>query len=1829
MIASKSMRRSACALLGVATIVGSSIVLPTRSSAQTSPCAAAGSTVTRWTNATGGDWAVAANWDNGVPDSSLIACITLPGTYLVTTGNDARASAKSLELGGATGTQTLRIFGTPGRTNGKLTLAAQDPTLGIESNASLELGDTQGPDGTGGPTSGELAITSGTLANRGSIVSRVVGAAPHVLTGNVNNIGSLKVNESLYVASASTWTTSGSLTIAAGKSLKMTWGNSSSGASFTQTAGSIVNNGTFEQSGGAFSATGNGTQTGNPLVFLNGVVISPSGTGSGSFEVRSNANELGSDVGAGYTLRVGGVPGYINGIITIPVNRTNRGTIKIGGTDGTYGRLNVTAPALLTNLGTIVADDSLGASSGIYGNFDNQGTLQVDENMDSTGAFTWTTSGAITIATGKSLILSFYGGSFTQTAGTFVNNGSFEQADGAFLATGTGTHTGNPLVLRSAVTISPSGTGSGSFDVHSNSDVLGSDIGAGYTLRIAGIPGYIHGLMSIPVSRTNRGTLKLGGANGTLGRINVAGGATLANAGTIASDYTYAGPSAGAANYLAGSYTNSGTIDVSVNDLDGEADLVTTGTVKVDTGRTLTVQSFNQTAGSTTIGAGAVLGRTSGAVLVSGGQLSGFGTVKPGLTNSGGTVHAGGSPGVLTVNGNYSQTAGGTLAVDVQGLTPGTGFSQLAVTGSAAIAGALAVTTSVAQTGTMRILTSAGLTGTFGSSSFVGQTDTVTYDATGVVLNAVASSTSSPIFTAKTPPTTGTVGTPYTYTFAATGNPTPTFTLGTGTLPGGLTLSSTGALTGTPTTAGPSTFTIQAVNGVAPAAVTGSLTITIAAAPVAPVFTAKTPPVTGTIGTPFTYTFAATGNPAPTFALGSGSFPAGLTLSSTGALTGTPTTAGPSTFTIQAVNGVAPNAITGSITITIAAAPVAPVFTAKSPPTTGTVGTPYTYTFAATGNPTPTFIVGSGAVPSGFTLNPTTGALTGTPTTAGPNTFTVQATNGVAPNAVTGSLTITIAAAPVAPVFTAKTPPVTGTMGTPYTYTFAATGNPTPTFSLGSGSFPAGLTLSSTGALTGTPTAAGPSTFTVQASNGVAPAAVTGSITITIAAAPTAPVFTAKTPPTTGTIGTPYTYTFAATGNPTPTFGVGSGTLPSGLTLSSAGALTGTPTTAGPSTFTIQASNGVAPNAITGTLTITIAAAPVAPVFTAKTPPVTGTVGTPFTYTFAATGNPTPTFALATGAFPAGLTLNPTTGTLTGTPTTAGPSTFTVQATNGIAPVAVTGSLTITISAAPAAPVFTAKTPPVTGTIGTPYTYTFAATGNPTPTFIVSSGAVPAGLTLNPATGALTGTPTATGPSTFTVQATNGVAPNATTGTLTITIAAASAAPVFTAKTPPTTAVTGTPYTYTFAATGNPTPTFAVATGTLPAGLTLNSTTGVLSGTPTTVGLRTFTVRASNGVNPAALSGSITITVSSAPVFTAKTPPENTPLGAAFSYTFAATGSPAPTFAVATGSLPVGLTLNPTTGVLSGRPTTIGELDFTVKATNGVNPDALSGPLAINVQGPGAPVITRLNPNSMATTDDIWLWIFGSNLIDATEVRVGDVIQRKINGRSGGFLIVEQLAHAAGTVDVRVVNANGMSAKVPADRFTFFGPSEVAPVLDPNDLPATMTLGSRAGAYIHAPAVPVATYSIISGSLPPGMALDSATGWIRGSPTALGSFTYTLSAMNGIAPNATRTRTVKVVPPPPPNIWYISGDTLDASGRTRINIGATGIASEVPGLWTATVTASNSTAVVVGSNAIGLIVMLGPAPAGPVQITLTNPGGASNTVTYNRVFRPFPGGGIG
>jgi len=325
-----------------------------------------------------------------------------------------------------------------------------------------------------------------------------------------------------------------------------------------------------------------------------------------------------------------------------------------------------------------------------------------------------------------------------------------------------------------------------------------------------------------------------------------------------------------------------------------------------------------------------------------------------------------------------------------------------------------------------------------------------------------------------------------------------------------------------------------------------------------------------------------------------------------------------------------------------------------------------------------------------------------------------------------------------------------GVVGSAYSLTLSATGGTPPySWSVSSGKLPAGLALSASGAITGTPTATGSSTFSIQATDSSkTPQTATLAATLAISTVS----ITTTSPLPSGIINTAYTTTLAATGGTTPyTWSISAGTLPAGLTLSSAGVLSGTPTVAGSSSFTIQAKDSsTAPQTATLKATLVISDGTVK--ITTTSPLPAGTLGVAYpSVTFAATGG-TPPYTWSTtapGALPAGLTLSPA-GVLSGTPTAYGPFSFTVQATDSAAtPQSVSAPFTLQIGVAPLA--ITTTTPLTPGNTTTAYSLTLAASGGAPPyQWSVSTGTLPAGLTLSPA-GVLSGTPTTLGYNAFTI----------------------------------------------------------------------------------------------------------------------------------------------------------------------------------------------------------------------------------------------------------------------------------------------------------------------------------------------------------------------------------------------------------------------------------------------------------------------------------------------
>jgi hypothetical protein len=1147
--------------------------------------------------------------------------------------------------------------------------------------------------------------------------------------------------------------------------------------------------------------------------------------------------------------------------------------------------------------------------------------------------------------------------------------------------------------------------------------------------------------------------------------------------------------------------TNSGgytecTISITINDVAPSAltyssmsptytkDAVITANLPTVTG---TVTSWSVSAGS----------MPTGLNLGSDGKITGTPTALQSATNV--TIRA-------TNSGGYTEA---TLSITVNDVAPsGLTYSEMAPTYTKN----LVITSNLPTvTGTVTSWSissgsmPAGLN--LGSDGKITGTPTSTQSATNVTIKAENSggyteATLSIIvnYAAPTGLTYASMSPTYTLNLVISDNmPTVTgtvtsWTVSSGSMPAGLNLGSDGKITGTPTALQSATnVTIRAansggytectisitINDVAPSALTYSSmspTYTKDA-----VITANLPTVTGTV---------------VTWSVSSGSMPTGLNLGSDGKITGTPTALQSATnVTIRATNSGGYTEATLSITVNDVApsgltySEMAPtytknlVITSNLPTVTGTVVT---------------WTVSSGSMPAGLNLG-SDGKITGTPTsTQSATNVTIRAANSGGYTECTISITVNYAA-PINLTYSFN--PVTYTKDEVITENIPTVTGTVTTWSISSGSMPAGLNLGSDGKITGTPTAVQSATnVTIRATNSGGYTEATLSVTVNDVApsgltyasmSPTYTkdaVITANLPTVTGTV---------------VTWSVSSGSMPTGLNLGSDGKITGTPTALQSATnVTIRAANSGGYTEATLSITVNYAAptgltyASMSPIYTlnlvitANLPTVTGTVTS---------------WTVSSGFMPAGLNLG-SDGKITGTPTALQSATnVTIKAENSGGYSEATLSITVNYEAptgltyASMSPtytkdaVITANLPTVTGTVTS---------------WTVSSGSMPAGLNLG-SDGKITGTPTATQSATnVTIKAEN--SGGYTEATLSIIVNYAAPTGLTYASMSPT-------YTKDAVITANlPTVTgtvtsWSVSAGSMPTGLNLGSD-GKITGTPTSTQSATnVTIKAENSggyteatlsiiVNYAAPTGltyaSMSPTYTKDAVITANLP---TVTGTITSWT------------VSAGSMPAGLNLG-SDGKITGTPTsTQSATNVTIKAENSGGYTEATLSITVNYAAPTGltyssnPATYTLNTvitaNVPTVTGTVTSWSISSG-----SMPVG------LNLGSDGQITGTPTALQSSTdVTIRATNSGGST-----DCVISITVNDAAPTnLTYSSNPAAYTINLVISDNMPSVTGTVVSYAVYSGSLPTGLSLNVSTGHIYGTPTALQSATnVTIRATN-------------------------------------------------------------------------------------------------------------------
>lgn len=926
-----------------------------------------------------------------------------------------------------------------------------------------------------------------------------------------------------------------------------------------------------------------------------------------------------------------------------------------------------------------------------------------------------------------------------------------------------------------------------------------------------------------------------------------------------------------------------------------------------------------------------------------------------------------------------------------------------------------------------------------------------------------------------------TVGRPVNIQFTGSNGTSPYSFSHTGNLPAGLTLNSSGLLSGTPTTAASYSFNVTVTDGQSNTASNG-FNVTVNAAPTLP----GTTSYFHTAGNTRNISLAATGGTAP-LTYTPGSLPSGASFSA-GQLSINTTVASSFNFSLQVSDA---NGATASQTYSVTVSPALTISDQTLPQ--GVVGQPYSATLAATGGRAPLSWSTSAITLSnyGLTYNSSSGAISGTPTdrTFMPESITVTVTdaNGISATALaTFSIINNIVISP-------STLPA-ATQGTPYSAVISASGSASASYSF-TGTLPAGLSLQSHSSLTsrtvsGTPNATGTFNFSVTATDTFSQSGSTNlSLTINPAPAISGSGQIAASAPN-----TPVSRQFTATGGTAPLTWSATGNFVTGTSFNSSNATySGTPTTSGTSSFTVTVTDA---NGATATLAVTHNIYNTLQISHALPAQLTQTQSVNASFT-ATGGAPNKTYSLDSGSLPPGLTLNTSTGTLTGAPTASGSYAATIRVTDSLSSTATTTWSVLVYPVPALGPLSLQSAPGQSANVSLP------ASGGASPyQFSLSAGSLPPGVTLS--SGTLTGAPNASGTYNFTIQIQdqNGVTASSAYSWLVV--------PALTLNAPtlPGNTSVGAPWNFSFSTTGGQAPITLSLQGALPPGLSFDAAQGLLSGSPTQTGAFIFSIRAQDSLQQIA-SRSFTLNVGNKPGISGTLAPATA--GAPYSSSLSIVAPNNLESATPTSPLPPGLSFSYSglTATLSGTPTTPGQylVDIEVQDKAG---EIVSGVFPLDVRPalsiPSGQVLPALSsgqsfiwaPQSQGGTPPV-RWALSQ----------GTLPQGLSLDASTGRLAGTPTASGEFPFTLSATDRNGSSATLALTASVALGlrwsSSMWTAPQSSKDQPLSLPLLVEGG-------TPPYTFRVQAGNLPAGLALEDA--FLRGAPTSTGLFRFTLLAID-------------------------------------------------------------------------------------------------------------------
>ena len=512
------------------------------------------------------------------------------------------------------------------------------------------------------------------------------------------------------------------------------------------------------------------------------------------------------------------------------------------------------------------------------------------------------------------------------------------------------------------------------------------------------------------------------------------------------------------------------------------------------------------------------------------------------------------------------------------------------------------------------------------------------------VLDVTTAASDAPVVTSAAPGelTTG-IAYRHAFTATATGGGALTWRL-TGALPTGVTFdAATGTLSGRTTVQGAFPVTMTVTDASA-RATSRRYTIRSAGTVLPGALSAST----GVVGRSYSGQLAAAGGTAP-YRWTAVSKPSWATVSASGAVTGVPTAAGPDVFALT-VTDAAGRTATRQYTVNVSGPLVVRDLAGRLGSSVGgtvLAGTRFSFPVPVYGG-TRAYAVTGDVVPAGVTVSGS-GTVSGSLSTPGDRTLTVSVRDAVGAR-VTKTLTLRV----VDPLVLSGTVPA-ASVGQPLSATFTPVGGVAP-YTVTAAGVPTGLAFdAATGVLSGTPTAVATAAVTLTVTDAVG-RVYTRRVSMRIRTALTTTVGQLPGAST----GRSYSARLTATGGTgTYSWRVSAGGLPPGLTLSTSGSISGTPTTAGTYVVSFTARDAEGRTDEASTVEIVVAA----PVVQGTTAVPAGAVGQAYSHALSTTGGTGAYTYTSTSPFPAGLSLSPD-GVISGTPTAVATASISVKVTD-------------------------------------------------------------------------------------------------------------------------------------------------------------------------------------------------------------------------------------------------------------------------------------------------------------------------------------------------------------------------------------------------------------------------------------------------------------------------------------------------------------------------------------------------------------------------------------